>query len=71
MPKSNRTGLSAAQVQDFIDDGFVKLQHAFSPDLASTGRDLLWAEAVWKRSAAEGDWWHRRSADGIIRVDWL
>lgn len=44
MPKSETTGLSAAQVQSFIDDGFVKLEHAFSPDLARAGREILWAE---------------------------
>jgi len=65
MPKSNRTGLSAAQVQDFIDDGFVKLQHAFSPDLASTGRDLLWAETGLSPDTPQD--WHAP----VVRVGFL
>jgi hypothetical protein len=34
--------LSEAQVQDFIQDGFVRLDHAFPRALADEGRELLW-----------------------------
>jgi hypothetical protein len=37
-------GLTAAQVQVFIDDGFVKIENAFSADTAKQCRDALWAE---------------------------
>jgi Phytanoyl-CoA dioxygenase (PhyH). len=44
MPKLEHAGLTSAQVQRFIDDGFVKLENAFSADLARRGRDELWAD---------------------------
>jgi hypothetical protein len=44
MPKTEHIGLNARQVQDFIDDGFVKIENAFSADLAKKCRDQLWAE---------------------------
>lgn len=37
-------GLTDSQVQAFIDNGYVKLDHAFSGDLASRCRRELWAE---------------------------
>lgn len=44
MPRSERLGLTSQQVQTFIDDGFVKIENAFSADLARQCRDELWAE---------------------------
>lgn len=44
MPKSSSRGLTAAQVQSFIDDGFVKIDHAFSSELGRRCRDELWAD---------------------------
>lgn len=36
--------LTAAQVEAFISDGFVKLEHAFSAEIAAQCRDELWAD---------------------------
>lgn len=36
--------LSAAQIDQFITDGYVKLEQAFSPELAATCRDILWQD---------------------------
>jgi hypothetical protein len=44
MSKSEHTGLTSDQVQTFIDDGFVKVENAFSADLAKTCRDELWSD---------------------------
>lgn len=44
MPKTEQIGLTARQVQSFIDDGFVKIKNAFSTDLAKQCRDELWAD---------------------------
>jgi hypothetical protein len=44
MPKAEHIGLTARQVQNFIDDGLVKIENAFSPDLAKQCRDELWAD---------------------------
>jgi hypothetical protein len=44
MSKSDYVGLNAKHVQAFIDDGFVKIDAAFSADLAKQCRDVLWAE---------------------------
>ncbi|KRP96274.1 phytanoyl-CoA dioxygenase [Bradyrhizobium yuanmingense] len=44
MPKTEQVGLTPRQVQTFIDDGFVKLENAFSTDLAKQCRDELWAD---------------------------
>jgi hypothetical protein len=44
MPKIEHIGLTPSQVQSFIDDGFVKIENAFSADLAKQGRGELWAD---------------------------
>lgn len=44
MPKIEHVGLTPGQVQSFIDDGFVRIENAFSADLARKCRDELWAE---------------------------
>ena len=44
MPKIEQIGLTDRQVQNFIVDGFVKLESAFSSDVAEQCRDELWEE---------------------------
>lgn len=44
MPASKPTGLTDRQVETFIRDGYVKIEHAFSAGLAEQCRDELWAE---------------------------
>jgi hypothetical protein len=44
MPTPEQIGLTSRQVQSFIDDGFVKIEHAFSTELAEQCRDELWAD---------------------------
>lgn len=44
MPKIEHIGLTPSQVQSFIDDGFVKIENAFSADPAKQGRGELWAD---------------------------
>lgn len=54
MPEFKRLGLTTDQVQSFIDDGFVKIEHAFGTDLAKQGRDALWAEMGLSPDRPEG-----------------
>jgi hypothetical protein len=44
MPKTDHIGLTSCQVRAFIDDGFVKIESAFSTALAKQCRDELWAD---------------------------
>ena len=44
MPTVDQIGLTSRQVQTFIADGFVKIENAFSTDLAKRCRDELWAD---------------------------
>lgn len=44
MPGTEHRGLTPGQVRTFIDDGFVKIQDAFSPRLAERCRDELWRD---------------------------
>ena len=44
MPENSEFSLTEGQVRNFIDDGFVRIDNAFSPDLAKQCRDELWAE---------------------------
>ncbi|EJN05345.1 phytanoyl-CoA dioxygenase family protein [Phyllobacterium sp. YR531] len=44
MPGNEHIGLTARQVQNFISDGFVKINHAFDAGLAKQCRDELWAD---------------------------
>ncbi len=46
-------GLTELHVQSFIDDGFVKIENAFSTDLARQCRDELWAEIGLSPAAPE------------------
>jgi hypothetical protein len=47
----NARGLSDAQIQQFIRDGFVRIDSAFPRDLADQGRSILWRDT----GCAEGD----------------
>lgn len=38
------TALTAAQIESFITDGFVRIDNAFSRDLADEGRAILWRD---------------------------
>lgn len=44
MPTTEYGGLTSCQVQSFIDDGFVKIENAFSTELATQCRNELWAD---------------------------
>ena len=44
MPKTEHIGLTSRQVQNFIDDGFVKVENAFSTNLAKQCREELWVD---------------------------
>lgn len=44
MPRTESIGLTSRQVQSFIDDGLVRIEHAFSAELAKQCREELWAE---------------------------
>lgn len=55
-------GLTSAQVQGFVDDGFVNIENAFSSDLARQCRDELWADIGL--SPNEPERWTR----AVIRV---
>ena len=62
MPHTERDGLTFDQVQSFIDDGFVKIENAFSTDLAKQCRDELWADIGLSPDEPEN--WNRP----VIRV---
>ncbi|MGE0240547.1 MAG: phytanoyl-CoA dioxygenase family protein [Parvibaculaceae bacterium] len=44
MPRTENLGLTSAEVQAFIADGFIKIENAFSSGLAEQCRDELWVE---------------------------
>jgi hypothetical protein len=44
MPRIEKIGLTSQQVQDFIDDGFVRIERAFSTELAEHCRAELWSD---------------------------
>jgi hypothetical protein len=54
MPKAEQIGLTSRQVQNFIDNGFVKIENAFSPDLAKQCRDELWTDIGLSPDEPEG-----------------
>ena len=62
MPHLEHEGLTDGQIQDFIGDGFVKLDNAFSADLSARCRDELWSEIGLSPHAPKG--WTRP----VIRV---
>ena len=43
MPNTAHPGLSTAEIENFIDRGYLKLEGAFDPGLARQCRDELWA----------------------------
>lgn len=62
MPNGGQFDLTTQQVQSFIDDGFVKIENAFSVDLAKQCRDELWADIGLSPTKPEG--WTRP----VVRV---
>lgn len=62
MSKADNLSLTPRQVETFIEDGFVKIENAFSVDLARRCRDELWAEIGLSPSEFEG--WTRP----VVRV---
>jgi hypothetical protein len=40
----SQTNLAAAQIRSFIEDGFVRIDRAFSRDTAETARRMLWRD---------------------------
>lgn len=63
MPRTKPIDLTSAQVQSFIDDGFVKIENAFGADLARRCRNELWAEIGLSPERPE-HWIHP-----VVRVD--
>lgn len=61
-------GLTPAQIQQFVRDGYVKIEHAFDASLAAAARERLWADvggdpgdpATWTRPVVRLGWY----ADG-------
>ena len=39
-----KESLTQDEIQQFVEDGFVKLEHCFSGDLAEAGRRILWKD---------------------------
>jgi hypothetical protein len=62
MPNSETIGLTFHQVQTFIADGYVRINNAFSADLAETCRNELWADMGL--SPAEPEHWTKP----VVRV---
>jgi hypothetical protein len=62
MHRTEHIGLTSHQVQAFIADSFVKIEHAFSSDLAKQCRDELWADIGL--SPAEPESW----SQPVVRV---
>jgi hypothetical protein len=54
MPNNEQPSLTPGQVQTFIDDGFVTVEGAFSPELAKRCRGELWAEIGLSPDEPEG-----------------
>ncbi|MET3648996.1 phytanoyl-CoA dioxygenase family protein [Phyllobacterium ifriqiyense] len=44
MPRNEHISLTPSQVRTFIDEGFVKIENAFSTELAEQGRNELWTD---------------------------
>lgn len=63
MPQIRKNDLTSCQVQSFIDDGFVKIENAFSCDLAIQCRQELWSEIGLLSDAPPMNW-----ALPVIRV---
>jgi len=54
MPGNEHVGLTAGQVENFISDGFVKVEDAFSPNLAARARAELWHDMGLSPDRPEG-----------------
>jgi hypothetical protein len=57
--------LSALQIDQFINDGFIRVDHAFSPATAAAARDILWKDlgcdphdpATWTKPVIRLGWY--------------
>ncbi|HEY0849580.1 MAG TPA: phytanoyl-CoA dioxygenase [Bradyrhizobium sp.] len=65
MPITGSSDLSNAQINDFIEHGYLKLEQAFDAELARRGRDELWAALAL--SPDEPDTWTRP----VIRLGFM
>jgi hypothetical protein len=54
MPATQENGLTASQVSQFVDQGFVRLDDAFPAELAATCRAALWASIGLSPDVPEG-----------------
>lgn len=54
MPTTDFADLSHAEVRDFIEQGYFKLDQAFASELASRGREELWAAMGLSPDRPEG-----------------
>jgi hypothetical protein len=45
-----RNILNSKQIQSFINDGFIRINNVFSPNLASEARDILWKDIPFNRN---------------------
>lgn len=57
-------GLTPVQVETFINDGFIKIDNAFSSDLAQDCRNELWADLGLARDRPE-TW-----TEPVVRIGW-
>ncbi|MCR8723187.1 phytanoyl-CoA dioxygenase [Frigidibacter sp. ROC022] len=53
MPRNELNGLTESQGRGFIDDGFLRLDAAFDPELARRCRDALWSQIGLSPGAPE------------------
>jgi 8-oxo-dGTP pyrophosphatase MutT (NUDIX family) len=65
MPQADHAGLTDRQVQEFIDNGFVKVEQAFDAGLAATCRRELWEEIGLSPDRPDG--WLRP----VVRVAYM
>ena len=63
--------LSDVQIQDFIRDGFVRIDHAFPRELADEGRTIMWRDlpcdpanpATWTKPDSKRHQWRFQRPD--------
>jgi hypothetical protein len=44
-PETNRASIKALETETFIRDGFLRIDHAFSPETAAAAREILWRDS--------------------------
>jgi len=68
--------LTDAQIEQFIRDGYVKIERAFARELADQGRDVLWRDSgcdpddpkTWTKPVIRKDRWQPRMSLGTFPV---